>query len=42
VHLGYDKNSGVKYAIKELNKAVLMKKRGESAYELGLKELKVL
>ena len=42
VHLAHDKNTGYKYAIKELNKAVLKKKRGESAYKLGLEELKVL
>jgi serine/threonine protein kinase len=42
VHLGYDKNTGVKYAIKELNKAILLKKRGKTAYEYGLEELKVL
>ena len=27
VHLGYDKDSGIKYALKEMNKALLMKKR---------------
>ena len=26
VHLGFDKNTGVKYAIKEMNKVLLMKK----------------
>lgn len=45
VHLGYDQNTNVKYAIKEMNKALLMKKRtgqGKNAYDCVLEELKVL
>jgi serine/threonine protein kinase len=45
VHLGYDKDSGIKYALKEMNKALLMKKRvgkDSNAYDCVLAELQVL
>ena len=45
VHLGYDSVTDIKYAIKEMNKAVLMRKstgKGKSAYDCVLEELKVL
>lgn len=45
VHLGYDSVTNEKYAIKEMNKTILMKKsagKGKSAYDCVLEELKVL
>jgi serine/threonine protein kinase len=45
VHLGYDKDTKNMYAIKEMNKALLMKKRtgkGKNAFDCVLEELKVL
>jgi serine/threonine protein kinase len=44
VHLGYDKETKNKYAIKEMNKALLMKKRigNGNAFDCVLAELKVL
>jgi serine/threonine-protein kinase ULK/ATG1 len=45
VHLGYDKDTKTKYAIKEMNKALLMKKRigkDKNAYDCVIAELEVL
>ena len=44
VHLGFDKSTGVKYAIKEMNKVLLMKKQAgnKNAYDCVLEELKIL
>ena len=45
VHLGYDVDTKNKYAIKEMNKTLLMKKRtgkGKNAFDCVLEELKVL
>jgi serine/threonine protein kinase len=45
VHLGFDKETNNKYAIKEMNKAVLMNKRlskNKNAFDCVLEELKVL
>jgi len=45
VHLGHDKETKNKYAIKEMNKTLLMKKRigkGKNAFDCVIAELKVL
>ena len=44
VYLGVDKDTGVKYAIKEMNKSLLMKQKSGSktAYDCVLEELKIL
>lgn len=45
VYLGLDQKSGVKYAIKEMSRKMLMEKKngkGENAYDCVLKEIEVL
>ena len=45
VHLGYDKHTNIKYAIKEMDKDQLRRKQagpGKNAYDCVLEELKVL